>query len=361
MYSNPAIVDKHIAALKGGRGDIAVAACVAEINKSTPSEIQLLPAGEFRARDGRPGNGLSWYVDARIAAGIIADAAKLRGDLVIDYEHQTLLAEQNGKPAPAAGWFSGSKLEWRDGQGLFATDVQWTAPAKAAIDAGEYRYISPVILFNPRTGAVSGIQMAALTNFPAIEGLSDLMARAAAKFSHATHEEEDTVKREDLIKLLGLAADATDEQISAGMAALKAKADQVESLATEVAALKTKTPDPAQYAPIKLVSDLQEQVAALSAKQIHGEVEDVISQAQDAGKLLPAMVDWARDLGKKDLAALKAYVEKAPVVAALKGNQTRGQAPAGSGGELGEVELAVCRQLGVTPEAYKKTLGAHAA
>ncbi len=99
-------------------------------------------------------------------------------DFVIDYEHQTIQASKNGQPAPAAGWFK--RLEWREGQGLFAVDVRWTARAAAMIVAREYRYISPVFGFDPTTGEVQSLQSAAITNNPALDGLTDI---AAAKYS----------------------------------------------------------------------------------------------------------------------------------------------------------------------------------
>ena len=69
---------------------------------------QLLPDGEFNAIDGRPHDVPSgkWKMNAEIAARLIQRAQLRANDLVIDYEHQTLKTEENGKPAPAAGWTS---------------------------------------------------------------------------------------------------------------------------------------------------------------------------------------------------------------------------------------------------------------
>src|SRR5690606_17995947 len=100
----------------------AIAACVFELQANAAGEIQLLPAGAFRARDGRPEKIPHWFIDGDIAAAVIARAASRKTPLVIDYEHQTLLTEQNGQPAPAAGWFR--EMEWRDGAGLFALNVE---------------------------------------------------------------------------------------------------------------------------------------------------------------------------------------------------------------------------------------------
>ncbi len=338
---------------------IAIAACVAEINPKVPGETRLIPAGSFRARDGRPFEVGAWRMDAAIAARVIALAARAVDDLVIDYEHQTLYTEQNGQPAPAAGWLK--TLEWRD-DGLYAVALRWTERAAAAIAAEEYRYISPVFEYDKKTGEVLSIRMAALTNHAGLDGLTDLTARAAAKFQTAsTEQENDNMNREQLIALLGLAADATEEQISQALVALKAKADKTTGLETEVATLKAQTPDPAKFVPIATMQALQTEVAALRSETTERNVNEAVTAALNAGKLLPAQEVWARELGKKDLAALKSYIETAQPIDALKRMQTNGKGPEGNqGGALDDVALAVCKQLGVSPEDYKKSLAAAA-
>lgn len=321
--------------------------------------IQLTPAGVFKARDGRPGGKLpGWKIDAAIAAKIIARAAARLTPYVADYEHQTLATEKNGQPAPAAGWFK--HLEWRDGQGLFATDVAWTAKAKAHIDAGEYKYISPVFSFDQKTGEVLELQMAALTNTPALDGMDAVAALAQEFFTRSqepTHVKDQDMKA--IAVLLGLAEDASEADITAAVTALKAKTGEQE---TQITALKTQTPDPAKFVPVETVTALQGQVAALTTRLNDTELEDVVQAALSSGKLLPAMEGWARDLGKKDLAALKTYIEKNPAIAALNGNQTKGRGPeAGGSGELSASDLAVCKAMGIKSEDFKATLAEQAA
>lgn len=134
---------------------------------AAPSEIRLLPVGRFAASDGsgRPaGIPAGWLLDEPAAAALIAQAALRAADFVIDFEHQTLHKEANGQPAPAAGWFKA--LQFRPGDGLYATDVRWTPRAAAMIAAGEYKYISPVFNYAP-DGRVLALGPAALTNTPA--------------------------------------------------------------------------------------------------------------------------------------------------------------------------------------------------
>src|SRR5574337_423937 len=148
--------------------------CLAALAVKLPSVgniIKLLPAGEFRARDGRPKGLPAWKMGPESAARIIAILEDSNVRVPIDYEHQSLKANENGQPAPAAGWFK--TAEWRDGDGLYATDVEWTEKARAMIQNGEYLYLSPVIAFDRDTGAITSLMGAALTNNPALDGLEE--------------------------------------------------------------------------------------------------------------------------------------------------------------------------------------------
>lgn len=317
--------------MKAYQSQVALAACVVDLDGTAPAEIKLTPAGIFKARDGRPAGLPGWHLDAATAERVIERMRSAVGDFVIDYEHQTLHSEANGQPAPAAGWWKGENVEWRP-DGLFATGIEWTEKAKAAIAAKEYRYISPVLSYNKRTGEVLGVLMAALTNYPAIDGLSDLAAIAAARFK--INMEEDTVDKAKLIALLGLASDATDEQIDAAMAALKVKAESVAGKDAEIASLKSGSgrPDPAKYVPVETFEALKGEVAALKAGQTAGEVAAMVDKGIVDGKLLPVQKEWATELGNKDIAALKSYLEKTPAIAALAGSQSGGKNEGGNDG-----------------------------
>lgn len=313
--------------------------------------VQLLPAGEFRARDGRPENLPAWKLDAATAAALIERVRARATRPVVDYEHQSLHSEKNGQAAPAAGWIDPASLQWREGQGLFAR-VEWTERAAAMIAAGEYKYLSPVLLFDRRTGVVVDLLMAAVTNTPAIDGMDEVTTlRAAARYL----PEESAVDRTKLIAALGLKAEATDTEIEAAIAALNTSAKQVGELQTQLAALKTSAPDPSKFVPVETMRAVQDQLAALSAKVTGSEVDQVVRQALTDGKLLPAQEAWARELGAKDLAALKSYLDKTPAIAALRGTQTQGKAPGDDpkGEALGDMERAVCRNLGLKPEAFR--------
>lgn len=353
-----------------------IAACAAAITASR--EIQLFPAGEFRALDGRPKDATAWIINAELAAAIIADLEGRDNRLVIDYEHQTLLTAENGQPAPAAGWFK--QLEWREGDGLYAVDVEWTARATAMIEAGEYRYISPVFSYDKKTGAIRRVLNAALTNNPALDGMNEVAAEAASRLlTDSTPPESLTMDMEELLKqlrwMLNLPVLATAEDILAELnkaidiikAAPEAAAANfslgafVKANADQIAALKAATPDPAQFVPVAAMKAVQDELAALRADVQGKEVDGLVSAALADGRLLPAQEAWARELGSKDVAALTAYLNTAQPLTALQGMQTGGRAPEGGNGEeLSDGQLAICRSMGVTPEDFKKTLQSQA-
>lgn len=178
----PTLVERLLGLPVGGRTGNAGSSAIVALRSALPlgagEPVQLLPAGEFSARDGRPGPGMKWRLSNEQGAVLAAEVSRMAAitPLVIDYEHQTLNAVANGKPAPAAGWITSAS--WVSDVGLFG-EVEWTAAAKAAIAAAQYRFISPVIRFEA-DGRVSAIEMAALTNYPALLGMRAIAPLAGA-------------------------------------------------------------------------------------------------------------------------------------------------------------------------------------
>lgn len=358
---------------------LGIAACA--ISVASTGEVQLFPAGEFRANDGRPKDAPHWFINAELAAIIIASFESRANKTVIDYEHQTILTSQNGQPAPAAAWFS--KLEWRK-SGLFAVDVEWTERAASMIESGEYKYISPVFTYDKKTGAIKSLLNAALTNNPALDGMD---AVAASQFSKLINQQNDEEKlsMEELLNnlrwMLNMPVTATQEEI---VAELQKAIDQIKAVATsvtstpgfdivalvksQVAQITTLTaavgnPDPTKFVAVSTMQELQNQVAMLSAQINEREVSEIVTAALASGKILPAQEAWARQHGKENLDSLKKYLEAAQPIAALTGTQTQGNPPdlLNDSVQLDENQLAVCKATGVDPADFAKTLKAQQA
>ncbi|HEN3660464.1 TPA: phage protease [Yersinia enterocolitica] len=351
------------------------AALAIEITKATHGTIQLFPAGEFRAVDGRPEECDHWVMNAEIAQRLIDAANAKLTPYVIDYEHQTLRAIKNGQPAPAAGWFK--KLEWRGNDGLFAVDVEWTDAAAEMILAGEYRFISPVFNYS-KSGHVLQILHAALTNTPALDDMDEVMLAAASVLAINSTSEGNAGMDELLEQLrwmLNLPLSTTQEEVMAELMKLIKRLSNDEGTAaasvnllqildqhdTQIAALTAQvtTPDPVKWVSVDVmhqavseaVTQAQANMAALASQQCDG----LITAALSDGRLLPAQKIWAESLAKANPDSLKSFLDKAPKIAALTQTQTGGSPPAGSPPAAreeddGEVDMAICSLLGTDPK-----------
>jgi phage I-like protein len=158
---------------------------------SVPEWIQLLPAGkDVKGRDGR-----NWLNDR--PEGIVAAFAREGKDIPIDWEHSSELKAPNGEEAPAAGWIK--QMEIRNGE--IWGQVEWTARAKEQIANREYRYISPVFLYEIATLRISRITSAGLTNRPNLQ--------LAALNTENNERKEISMELAQLLAALGLPATAT--------------------------------------------------------------------------------------------------------------------------------------------------------
>lgn len=297
--------------------------------------VQLLPDGEFSAIDGRPHDvpNKKWKLTPERAQQLISQVQLRANDLVIDYEHQTLQADKNGNPAPASGFFK--DMEYRPGKGLYIKP-KWTERAQAFLKNGEYRYISAVFPYDKTTGEPTEIRMAALTNYPGLDGMDAIAALAAEKFTqHNCGESPMNKHLKDLLAKLGIEVtdEMTDEQGQAALTALagiQAKAAQADDLTQTVAALKASpgNVDLAKFVPIATYNAVVGELAVLRQDSNTQSIESLIADAQADGKVVAAEVEYLTTLGKENgVAVLKGVLQARPAIAALKGKQTKETTP----------------------------------
>nr|WP_236758000.1 phage protease [Aeromonas veronii] len=357
---------------------------------------QLLPVGPFKARDGRPFDVASghWQLDGQIAAALIARAKALGQDILIDYDHQTLKTDQNGQPAPAAGWYNADEIEWREGQGLFIKP-RWTERAAALVAAKEYRFLSAVFPYDAQ-GRPLELRMTAITNDPGVVGMQALAALSAlpasslmstqpgqlATSSHVAQQEKSM--NEHLIALLGKlgiqpGADGqfTAEQGTAALAALDTlqaiakKAPELEAALTaertSLAALKATVStgqggqiDLAKYVPVATYNALVTEVATLSAKVETTDAATLIKEARTQGKVVAAEEEYLTAYAaQKGVAALKALLDPRPAIAALSASQTTQVTLPEKKGDavLSADDKYAADQLGISYEEFAKAKG----
>ncbi|MCK6521843.1 phage protease [Myxococcota bacterium] len=139
------------------------AAPVVEAGGELPDWIHIVPVGIFR---GHPSG--DFQVDGSVLAALLDNFQRDQIKLVLDLDHQTIRAPNNGMPAPAMGWFD--QLEVRP-DGLWAHVEMFTEKGAALLLAKEYRYISPVLCWwreDRVTGQMRGawVHSVALCNRP---------------------------------------------------------------------------------------------------------------------------------------------------------------------------------------------------
>ncbi|MGC6405211.1 phage protease [Bisgaard Taxon 45] len=336
---------------------LTLATCSFEINKAKYGRIQLLPYGEFRATDGRPTDVEAWYVTDTNGADVVALANSKRNPLPIDYEHQIIHSQKNGKEAPSAGWM---EYLYFTPQGIFA-DVRWTDKAAEYIKNGEYRYISAVFAYDTE-GYVRKIFHAALTNTPALDGMDEAMVAASVQLLNEEAQEMDKELLAMLYTLFGL-ANATEAEIKEKVTALsQAKGESKVVLSDVYSALKEKEQsvaalsekvnafDPSKYVPVEQVAALQNDFNAFKTGVEKEKKDALIQAALSEGKLSPALKEWADGLS---IEALTGYLDKATPIAALSGQPQAKTNPNENVVALSEEEKVTAKMLGMSEDAYR--------
>lgn len=298
-----------------------IAILTREIN-AQEQKIQLLPAGHFRSNDGRPVMCSSWRT--KDANKVIDKFNSLKNKRVIDYEHQTLLSKENGKPAPAAGWFAGL-MYTKDG--WFATGVEWTAAAKSAIEAKEYKYISAVFTHDKK-GEITNIEHASLTNNPAVDGMDEVVAASKQFFN--LNEEEMNVHITELLKKLEIdPKDATKEQVDTVLAKLSKESDNKD----------------------EAIIALQQEINELKAATTKKVKDDLISMAVKEQKISPALIKSGL-VEQLNVEQLTKLIETSTPILDSKVSFKVG----GDDVSLSDEQLAMCKSMSIDPEEFAEQL-----
>jgi len=134
----------------------------------TLDEIVVMPVGTVELFGSDP-----LLMNEAGAKRVIAAFNDQGVDVPIDWEHSSVTRAEKGLDSPAAGWITGFK--WDPKRGLVAS-VNWTDVGATQITAKQYRYLSPVIVFDESTREVNRIHSVALTNKPRTKNQAELLA-----------------------------------------------------------------------------------------------------------------------------------------------------------------------------------------
>jgi phage I-like protein len=300
-------------------------------------EIQIMQGGRFTLADGR---GPFILMNPE---NVIANSKRLKVDLLIDRDHETQLAPK-GSHIKAAGWIKSMHVKE---DGIWAM-VEWTKTAAQQITDKEYRYISPVFNYEIKTGEITRITHASLTNDPAME----LTALAS---QNSNPQNGDIFMNEHLKALaakIGLSDPVSEKAIETAVLAhiQKLEADH----ATALASAEHSSLDPSQYVPMEQHKTLASQFANLQKSILEEKVNIVVESAMKDGKIAPAQKEWAKAYAHKDLEGFQNFIDSAPVI--LASQSLSGNMSDLNGGSLTRQQSAIAHMLNIPETKMAKAV-----
>jgi phage I-like protein len=266
------------------------------------TRIQIMPWGfqrladaELREMFGEPGTIL---VDEESARVIPAEFALRPLDYHVNLDH--------GRPdGRAVGWIH--DVEVVEGQGVFL-DVEWTDEGRQLVTSQSYRYTSAEPIIDMREGRIVAIVGLALTNNPALQGMSPV------ELSH--------LRSQYLIENAGDIPENGDEEMNwweklkafftrhpedegdaiMQVAEMSRAAGKLAALEKEHAELTEQLATAKEFGE-KLIDELKEVRAEMAEREAKAaeveaaakktEAEAEVKAALAAGQLSPAMEEWA--------------------------------------------------------------------
>lgn len=197
-------------------------------------DVQLAPLGDWMQTVN--GKRITQHFDEAACAEVVRN---FRGEILVDADHRSTKPDGD---TSAYAWVTALRAD--PAQGLVGT-MRFTDKGAAAVNAREYRFVS-VSWYLGSDGRPRELDSVALTNRPNLpvhpvvnrEGAGETQSadigETQAADGGATQQRKPEM--EELKTLLGLAADATDDQVVAAAKALKERLDAIEAQAKDAEA-----------------------------------------------------------------------------------------------------------------------------
>lgn len=307
-----------------------------ELSADVPEWVEVLPPGPtIVGRDGR-----TWTYDAAQVLDLTRDHSQ-GADLPFDYLHATELKAPNGEEAPAAGWAREYRINER---GAIEARVEWTAKGSNSIASREYRYLSPVFIYDD-AGRIHRFSSFGLTNKPnlTIKALNSELP---------PNLETPPMLTAAIRAALGLPEDATEEQAVAAIKALK-EAEQLALNSEKAPSLDKYVPRADYNSALQRAQNAEQQLQQRDQATLATAINSEIEAALKAGKITPATKAYhvAQCQQEGGLERFREFVKSAPSVTDPVVPDAKKD---GDGVALNAEQQQVARMLGMTDAQYTK-------
>lgn len=187
-------------------------------------EVQLAPLGDWAQTVG--GKRVTQHFDADACSKVVGNFSR---ELLVDADHRS--TRPDGDTA-AYAWVTALRADPE--LGLVGT-MRFTDKGASAVNGREYRFVS-VAWYIGDDGRPYELDSVALTNRPNLPVRPVVNREGGGSTAAEGGETQRNPAMEELKKLLGLAAEATDEEILSAAKALKARCDELEAASKDAEA-----------------------------------------------------------------------------------------------------------------------------
>jgi len=262
------------------------------ISEQGTSDVLLVPDGYTKNA-----NGVDWNIDDEAGRLIVAAFQAQGVALPIDLVHESHKEDINPKDLlGAVGWVE--NLHYEKGRGIIGK-VSWNEEGKRRIRGGQFRYLSPVLhIQDDQNRRAVELLTVGLVNRPAIPHMERMAAEKTDKL--AAGQRKDVSMMGDLTSIqekLGLAADATVENIVSKIGELLTKVEATQNIVNAASkALALSTPAGESEIVVAINSHKQNataadatknELAALKDRLVSMEAQKLIDAALAANKINP--------------------------------------------------------------------------
>ncbi|MBI5816687.1 MAG: hypothetical protein HZB29_13880 [Nitrospinae bacterium] len=300
------------------------------MNPVNSRPLLIVPFGVFPHAKG------DQVIDRPAAKRILNRMSSWGRDIVVDYLHESF--KQCGR-APAAGWVKSATARLTE-DGIEAV-IEWTGDAMKSINAKEYRFLSPV--FESDGGMITGLVNLGLTNNPNINSMPPLINQLSIQ-----ENQMPKTLIESLKSSLGLAPGAAEADVLSAVEALIKRPGSIAGILGGKVALLGLAPE----ATDEQIAAKIEELATACAETKESSTGQLVNDAIAAGKLSPALAGWANNLGRNNPESLRVFLLNSSPAIPLGGIITPCGKPAA--GKLTESESNVMRLLNLSESDFAK-------